>query len=130
MDTLQWIVILLIVLLFVALVIPNRQSVAKAHHLKSRMEQRGREDERATCEIIGPCERPCLYTSLNAEKAKYAHTADIDGQFESARAVVPNDYPLNNIGCCPYGKPLSRDLPVADVPMCMAKTSKDMRLHS
>ncbi len=130
MDTIQWIVVFLIVLLMVALVLPARYSAAPAHHLKKKLEEKAQVEKEATCEVIGPCKRPCRYTSLNAEKGKYDHRADIDSQFEIAKQDVPNDYPLNNIGCCPYGKPLSRDLPVADVPMCMAKSSKDMRLHS
>ena len=131
MDTILWIVIFIIVLLLVALLVPTRHSAAPAYELKKKMEQKSQlEEKKPTCEVIGPCERPCRYTSLNAEKRKYDLRADIDSQFETARPVVPNDYPLNNIGCCPYGRPLSSDLPMADVPMCMAKKSNDMRLHS
>lgn len=45
-----------------------------------------------------------------------------------------NDVPLNNalrpIGACPISRPMSRDLPVANAPMCMAtRDDSDMRLR-
>ena len=45
-----------------------------------------------------------------------------------------SDVPVNNkqlpIGACPYSRPMSRDLPVANAPMCMAmREDSDMRLH-
>lgn len=135
MNTVQWIIILLIVVFFVALVLPSKYSGGQAANLKAMMEKKRLEEERrkhtkATCEKIGPCERECRYNSLNAEKDRYGHSADIDSQFMKSKDTVPNDYPPMKIGCCPYGKPLSRDLPMADVPMCMAVSSNDMRLHS
>ena len=44
------------------------------------------------------------------------------------------DVPINNkrlpIGECPISRPMSRDLPVANAPMCMAvRDDSDMRLH-
>ena len=45
-----------------------------------------------------------------------------------------NAVPLNNaqmpIGACPISRPMSRDLPVANAPMCMAvREDSDMRLR-
>ena len=45
-----------------------------------------------------------------------------------------NGVPINNkqlpIGACPFSRPMSRDLPVANAPMCMATSeTSDMRLH-
>ena len=44
------------------------------------------------------------------------------------------DVPMNNkklpIGACPISRQMSRDLPVANAPMCMAVSeNSDMRLH-
>lgn len=52
----------------------------------------------------------------------------LDTHFIAAQPVVPDDHPLKPIGSCPYSKPLSQDLPMANVPMCMAATAQNMRL--
>jgi uncharacterized membrane-anchored protein YhcB (DUF1043 family) len=48
--------------------------------------------------------------------------------------ITDNGIPINNvklpIGACPFSRPMSRDLPIANVSMCMATDIKsDMRLH-
>lgn len=129
MDTIQWVVLFLILFFLAALIIPNKYSNRSAADLKAAIERKKLANRKPTCEVIGPCKRECRYNSLNAEKDRYDHKADIDIQFARAAGDVPDDYPTQKIGCCPYGKPQSRDLPVADVPMCMAMSSKDMRLH-
>ena len=128
MDTILWIVIFLIVFFVVVLILPTNYSDKPAKELQRALETKRLMERKPTCEVIGPCERPCRYNSLNAEKNRYKQKASIDSQFMKAKDV-PNDYPTLGVGCCPYGKPLSRDLPMADVPMCMAKSSSDMRLH-
>lgn len=54
----------------------------------------------------------------------------LDTHFIEAQPVVPDDHPLKEIGACPYSKPLSKDLPMANVPMCLAVTAQNMRLGS
>lgn len=131
MNTVQWIIIFLIVLLFVALVLPSKYAEDPSSvRLQRAMEHKRLKERKPTCEAIGTCARPCYYNNLVAEKKRLASQADIDKQFEPARTQVPNDYPPTHIGCCPYGKPLSRDLPIADIPMCVVKNSNDMRLHN
>ena len=48
--------------------------------------------------------------------------------------ITYNGIPINNvklpIGACPFSRPMSRELPIANVSMCMATDEKsDMRLH-
>lgn len=45
-----------------------------------------------------------------------------------ALGAVPEDDKMGPIGSCPPSKPFSTDLPLIDVPMCMAKTQNNMRL--
>lgn len=41
-------------------------------------------------------------------------------QFYKPAEEVKLDYPPKKIGCCPFSKPMSKALPMADVPMCLA----------
>lgn len=41
-------------------------------------------------------------------------------QFYKPAQEVKLDYPPKKIGCCPFSKPMSKALPMADVPMCLA----------
>ena len=130
MDTILWFVIFIIVFLFVALVLPSQYPERPVKEMERAMKHRQLKERKATCEVIGPCKRPCRYNSLNAEKSRYNHHADIDQQFMLNTGSVPDDYPAKPIGCCPYGRPLSRDLPVADAPMYKATANDNMYLSS
>jgi hypothetical protein len=44
--------------------------------------------------------------------------------FPEIKDGVQLDYPLQPIGCCPPSKEMSKDLPVANIPICYAKNSK------
>ncbi len=55
--------------------------------------------------------------------------AMLDAQYTPARATVPEDHPRQPIGSCPYSKPQSADLPIPNVPMCVAVQKENMRLH-
>lgn len=48
--------------------------------------------------------------------------------YEPARDAIPIDYPRRPVGACPYSKPPSTDLPLADIPLCLSQRSPDMRL--
>ena len=37
-----------------------------------------------------------------------------------AKDIMPEDYPLKLVGECPYSKPLSNDLPIPNIPLCIA----------
>lgn len=50
--------------------------------------------------------------------------------YEPARAVVPEDFPTKAIGDCPYSKPMSTDLPLADVPMHVLVKSSSCKLEA
>lgn len=130
MNTVLWIVVFLIVLLFVALFLSSSYPAQPVHDLRRAMEKKRLMERKPTCEVIGPCEKPSGSTNLNAEKSRYSQLGSIDSQFVPPLPTVPDDYPVQKIGCCPYGKPLSRDLPIADAPMYMAQNSLDMHLRS
>lgn len=44
--------------------------------------------------------------------------------YAPAREKVELDYPPKQIGCCPFSKPASTDLPIGNVPMCYASASQ------
>jgi hypothetical protein len=56
--------------------------------------------------------------------------AMIDKYYKDTNINVPVNNKKLPIGACPFSRPMSRDLPVANVPMCMAtRDDSDMRLH-
>ncbi len=59
-----------------------------------------------------PVKTPC---QEEAEKSQAA----LNTFYENARDVVPEDYPRKLIGECPYSKPPSTSLPLANTPMCI-----------
>lgn len=65
-------------------------------------------------------------TTTHFNKAK--DKAMLDSHYVPARAVVPEDYPRKKIGACPYSRPPSTDLPLPDIPMCLAQKSSSMKL--
>lgn len=54
----------------------------------------------------------------------------LDQQFVPATKTIPVDHPRKPIGACPFSKPFSSDLPIADMPMQFTATSEDMRMGS
>ena len=53
----------------------------------------------------------------------------LESQYEPAREVVPEDFPIKAIGDCPMSKPMSTDLPIANVPMyVLAQSSSSCKL--
>lgn len=41
-----------------------------------------------------------------------------------AQEKVALDYPPKGIGCCPFSRPMSTDLPIGNLPMCYAVASQ------
>lgn len=56
--------------------------------------------------------------------------AMLDMHYQAARATVPENHPRQPIGACPYTKPPSTDLPLSNVPMCVAVQPENMHLRS
>lgn len=52
----------------------------------------------------------------------------LNSHYQNARPDVPEDHPVKPIGACPYSKPPSTDLPIPNVPMCVAVQPQNMRL--
>jgi len=53
----------------------------------------------------------------------------IDMYYKNEVSEVPEQYCYKPIGECPHSKPMSTDLPIANVPMCMATQENNMRLQ-
>lgn len=52
----------------------------------------------------------------------------LESYYKTARERVPIDYPTKQIGECPHSKPQSTDLPIPNIPICVAAKSSNMRL--
>ena len=50
-------------------------------------------------------------------------------QYEPARETIPEDFPLKEIGDCPLSKPMSTNLPMANIPMYMLTESGTCTLN-
>lgn len=60
---------------------------------------------------------PVLEEKTEKEKMFERHFPKIENSIQM-------DYPLKPIGCCPPSREMSKDLPVANIPICYAKNSK------
>ena len=45
--------------------------------------------------------------------------------FPKIKENIEMDYPLKPIGCCPPSKEMSKNLPIANIPICYAANSKN-----
>jgi len=66
--------------------------------------------------------------AAQAVKAAKASATKLNGYFSGVKTCVPEDYPRRPVGACPYAKAQSTDLPLANVPMCVAVGEQNMRL--
>jgi len=77
---------------------------------------------------------PTVHINLEAAQAAKAAKAEkesatkLNGYFSGVKTCVPEDYPRRPVGACPYAKAQSTDLPLANVPMCVAVGDQNMRL--
>jgi len=55
---------------------------------------------------------------------------ELDDFFIQARRAIPEDDPIGPMGSCPPSKPFSTDLPIANIPLFMAKSDQNMKLHA
>ncbi len=65
-----------------------------------------------------------------AQQQELESKAMLETQYQEARSAVPENYPRKPIGACPYSRAPSTDLPVANVPMCVAVQPQNMHLHT
>ena len=77
-----------------------------------------------------PPPRPDHMLKQSLEKNAIIDKQMLDSHYKNAGPVYI-EYPRKPIGDCPYSKPPSTDLPMADVPQCMAASSSfDMYLRA
>lgn len=67
---------------------------------------------------VDPKDTPKIDERTEKEKMFERHFPKIENDIQM-------DYPLKPIGCCPPSKEMSKDLPVANIPICYAKNSKN-----
>lgn len=75
--------------------------------------------------------RPERHARVVSSSTVYDPSVDramLDSYYEPARNTVPEDYPVKQIGACPYTKPPSTDLPLPDMPLCVVQRSDNMKL--
>ena len=76
-------------------------------------------------ELIGRAQ-----TAGKADKCVQPDANMISTYYVNASTNVPTHFIRKPIGACPDSKPMSKALPVGNVPMCMAKTSGTMVLSA
>lgn len=66
-------------------------------------------------------------TKLNQKTEEDKKTSkSLDNYFKPVSKCLEVDYPIKNIGECPYSKPQKRDLPIANVPMCFLEKNENI----
>lgn len=79
------------------------------------------------------CFDPNMQSMNSRSKGKIGTEEDqetLSSFYIPGKENVPEDYPLKLLGECPYSKPLSNDLPIANVPLCIAnKNDFNMKLE-
>lgn len=66
--------------------------------------------------------------AMAKEMEKRASANHLKTFYRPASSDVPEDYPVQPIGTCPYTKPEVTALPVVDVPRCVAVTASNHKL--
>ncbi len=76
--------------------------------------------------IYYPMVKPSASEVKAKEEAERATEKDkmFKTYFPTVKDSIEMDYPLKPIGCCPPSKDLSKDLPIANIPICYAANSK------
>lgn len=54
----------------------------------------------------------------------------LESHYENAKPEVPEDYPRKTVGDCPFSKPMSSDLPIADVPLCVMNQTRFVKFSN
>jgi hypothetical protein len=72
--------------------------------------------------------RSLTWTPPPKEEPASVKEDPLDSYYQPARMEVPDDFPRQKIGACPYTKAQKDDLPLANVPMCLAQKSESMKL--
>lgn len=81
-------------------------------------------------EKISSSDSVAVAVTGNEADATRKATPELDDYFKEAEPIVPEDDKMGPMGTCPPSKPFSTDLPLANVPLCMAKSQQNMRLSA
>ncbi len=125
MDTFWFILVVFLAFFFVLVILPN---LVATPPLPIQQSQPSR--------IPMDVSYPELANDQDPEQLKQAWEQQeilrskqmLDQQFTPASSTIPVDYPKQPIGACPFSKPLSSDLPIANMPIQLTAQSVDMRL--
>ena len=80
-----------------------------------------------------PCHDPRMASLNSHKKGPIGDANDADSLssfYLPAKDHVPEDFPVKQIGECPYVKEQQHDIPIIDIPQCMAdKPDYNMRIN-
>jgi hypothetical protein len=117
----------------------HRKSIQRIQHppINVSAENEGDDDDSNENLLKQPQKLVCYdFTkqSLNSrEKGYIGNKTDEESLaafYIPANDGVPEDFPVKPLGECPYSKPLSHDIPLANVPLCLANDSDfNMRIN-
>jgi hypothetical protein len=135
----EWTVLLGVLLLVALYVIPQMMREykidkrRKAEELESRKNKKCEAPvENALAKEVTDAARDSIGYPMPSGKGVKDIIPDdemINKYYVPAPDSIPIDYARKPVGACPHSKPMSMDLPIANVPLCVATSSADMRLH-
>lgn len=128
MDTFWFILVVFLAFFFVLVILPNLVATPTPPLPIQQCQSRAPTDVSYPELANDQNPRELEKTWENEEIARSKHM--LDQQFVPAARSVPVDHPRKAIGACPFSKPLSSDLPIANMPMQLTAKSNDMRLGS
>ena len=137
MNLSEWAIVALVIILVIAVVVP------RIHQLNALNAVHKLSGDAPTKQPAPPPKMVGINTSETAaasvmpyprgagKGAKQVEPSQdmIDTYYTSGRAEVPEQYCAKPIGACPPSKAMSTNLPIANVPMCIALESESMRLN-
>ena len=112
MDIVKTIAVIFIILVIIILIFPilSKPQLKTERHIEvpkpspTQLDQRTEEDKKTS--------------------------KSLDTYFKPISNCLGVDYPVKNIGECPYSKPQKRDLPIANIPMCFLEKNENMYLDN
>jgi len=126
----------IIIIIYIIYIFTKPPNVQKSKNEKSNQSQIQIKDQPKPVFKKKECEK--IHQGLSADGHSLKKTinvvpTDLESYYKPALVNVPitqDIIPTQNIGDCPISKPLSTDLPIADVPLCYILNDKFSRKMS